>query len=233
VKTASTVQVPADAPPPAAFRTLRPGRLGYREGLALQEELLEFRRGSGPDLLLLLEHEPVVTLGRGAHAEHLLLSPEELTARGIALAQAARGGDVTWHGPGQLVGYPIVDLAPLGRNLHGYLRRLEEVLLRTLDAFGCPGQRRPGSTGAWIGERKIASIGVGVRHWITWHGFALNVNTDPQDFSCIVPCGLAGVQMTSLAESLGRTIPLSAVEEVLIQAFAEVFSRRHEGAHVR
>ena len=181
-----------------AFRTLRPGRLGYAAALSLQEELVAARCRGGADILILLEHEPVVTLGRGARAEHLLQSPAELARRGVTLAECSRGGDVTWHGPGQLVGYPIVDLAARGRDLHRYLRDLEEVLIRTLAAFDVAAGRIPGKTGVWVGAAKIASVGVAVRRWVAWHGFALNVAPDLAGFDAIVPCGLHGVRMTAL-----------------------------------
>jgi lipoate-protein ligase B len=215
------------------FRTLRPGRLPYRAAAALQEKLLEDRRREGgEDCLVLLEHPPVVTLGRGADASHLLLPPEELCRRGIELAEAARGGDVTFHGPGQLVGYPIVDLGPLGRDVHRYLRLLEEVLLRTLSVFGLQGERVAGRTGVWVGGEKIASIGIGVRRWVAWHGFALNVGADLSGFAAIVPCGLPGVRMTSIERHLGRPVPLAEVEEQVIGTFAQVFETHHAGEYV-
>jgi lipoate-protein ligase B len=179
---------------------------------------------------VLLEHPPVVTCGRREAAADLLLAPEELAARGIELAAAARGGALTWHGPGQLVGYPIVDLEPLGRDLHRYLRLLEAVLIDTLAAFGLEGQRLGGKTGVWVGEEKVASIGVGVRRWVAWHGFALNVAADLAGFDAIVPCGLPGVRMTSLERQLGRPVAIAEVEERVIAAFAGVFGSTHVGA---
>ncbi len=213
------------------FRTLRPGRLPYRTALALQEQLVAARAGSGGDLLLLLEHEPVITLGRGTHPGHLLLPAAELIRRGIEVAACGRGGDVTWHGPGQLVGYPIVDLTPRGRDLHRYLRDLEEVLIRTLAHFGVAGERSAGRTGVWVGGAKIASIGIAVRRWVAWHGFALNVASELAGFDAIVPCGLHGVRMTSLAAEFGRPVPLAAVEEALIVAFTEVMQMDYAGDH--
>ena len=180
---------------------------------------------------MLLEHAPVITLGRGARAEHLLLPRAELARRGVEVAACSRGGDVTWHGPGQLVGYPIVDLTPRGRDLHRYLRELEEVLIRTLAHFGVAGQRIPGKTGVWVGSAKIASIGIAVRRWVAWHGFALNLDPDLSGFAAIVPCGLHGVRMTSLAAELGRPVPRRAVEEVLIAAFANVLQMDYAGNH--
>ena len=189
------------------------GRVPYAEALALQEAALEGRRrGERPDTLFLLEHPRVITLGRGSRAEHLLASRESLRARGFEVFEARRGGDVTFHGPGQLVGYPILDLSARGeRDLHGYLRSLEAVLVRALVALGIEARTLRGCTGVFVGEgealpgrfpRKLASIGVGARGWVTWHGFALNVEPKLADFDVIVPCGLEGVRMTSVAREL-------------------------------
>ena len=215
--------------PVSSFVTLRPGQLSYEQGLQLQEHLLQKRREQESDMLLLLEHPPVITLGRGAKASNLRLSEATLAARGIPVHRVGRGGDVTYHGPGQLVGYPIVDLTAQGRDLHRFLRLLEETLLTTLAAFGLRGRRQPGRTGVWVDDAKIASIGIGVRHWISWHGFALNVATDLRAFDTIVPCGLAGVTMTSMAALLGKPVPLTAVEAVLIDAFARCFASTYRG----
>jgi lipoate-protein ligase B len=214
------------------FRTLRPGSLAYRSALALQETLLERRRQEEEDILILLQHPPVVTLGRGASEENLLLPAAELARRGIDLERVGRGGDVTFHGPGQLVGYPIVDLEPRGRNLHRYLRLLEATLIDTLAVFGLVGERIAGRTGVWVAGEKIASIGVGVRRWVSWHGFALNVSADLSGFAAIVPCGLPGVRMTSLERLLGRPVPLPQVEEEIIRSFAKVFVSRYVGEYV-
>jgi lipoyl(octanoyl) transferase len=213
------------------FHTLQVGRLPYRSALGLQERLLEERRLRTGDILLLLEHPPVITMGRGARPEHLLLGAEELARRGVELAQISRGGDVTWHGPGQLVGYPICDLDLLGRDLHRYLRLLEELLIDTLAAFGIRGERQEGKTGVWVAGAKIASIGVGVRRWISWHGFALNVSADLAGFAAIVPCGLSGVTMTSLEKLLGRTVSLAEVETQVIHSFAKIFTAHHAGRY--
>jgi len=203
--------------------TLCPGRLDYRSGLDLQERLLDRRRESAHDILLLLEHEPVITLGRGADAGHLLVPIEILQRRGVEVHRIGRGGDVTYHGPGQLVGYPIVDLTPLGRDLHRYLRLLEQLLVGVAAHFGVRATTVPGKTGLWVDGEKLASIGVGVRHWISWHGFALNVAADLSGFEVIIPCGLAGVRMTSLERLLGRPVSLSQVEEIAIGEFSRVF----------
>lgn len=180
------------------------GRRPYGEVLALQRELCQ-ARGDGrisDDLLLLVEHDPVVTLGRGTAASSLPLAPDALRARGVLVHEVERGGDVTWHGPGQLVGYPIVDLQALRPDLHWYLRALEDALIEALEQLGVPADRNPGYTGVWTAGRKIASIGVHVKRWVTLHGFALNVTNRLDGFDDIVPCGIPGVVMTSVAEEL-------------------------------
>lgn len=213
------------------FRTLRAGRLSYEAALALQEDLLERRRLDEEDTLILLEHPPVITFGRRADPAHLLLPEAELVRRGISRAQVGRGGDVTYHGPGQLVGYPIVDLEPLGRDLHRYLRLLETTLVDTLAAFAIPAETIAGKTGVWVKGEKVASIGIGVRRWVAWHGFALNVGTDLSGFAAIVPCGLPGVTMTSMERLLGRAVPMKVVEEQLIRSFAGIFASEYTGDH--
>jgi lipoyl(octanoyl) transferase len=183
------------------------GRVPYAEALARQERLVEARReGRTGDVLLLLEHPPVITLGRRGRLEHVLAPPERLAAQGIEVHRVGRGGDVTYHGPGQLVGYPIVDLAARGTpDVGAFLRGLEAVLVAVLADLGLEGYTRPGQTGVFVGPgapgppRKIASIGIGLRGWVTWHGFALNTSLDPVAFEAIVPCGLSDVAMTSVA----------------------------------
>jgi lipoate-protein ligase B len=197
------------------------GRVPYPDALALMRALGAARqRGDVPDLLLTCEHPPVITLGRGARAEHLLLTREDLAARGIDLAEVERGGDVTYHGPGQLMLYPILDLSRLGRDLHAFLRALERVLIEAVAAFGVAAAVRPGLTGVWVGEAKLASIGIHVSRWVTWHGAALNVATDLDAFSAIVPCGLAGVRMTSVHALTGWAPPLGTVAEACHAPFA-------------
>ena len=213
----------------SSFATLCPGRLDYDQALQLQQQLLQEREGQQADILLLLEHPAVITLGRGGRVSNLCLPETALAERGIPVVRVGRGGDVTYHGPGQLVGYPIVDLTPRGRDLHRYLRLLEETLLTTLAAFGLQGRRDPGRTGVWVGAAKIASIGIGVRRWISWHGFALNVATDLRAFDAIVPCGLPGVRMTSMEALLGQSIPLAQVQQVLIEAFSRCFASAYLG----
>ncbi len=217
--------MPDEKARPVELRKL--GRVPYQEGLVLQEEwVLRRRSGEVPDQLLLLEHPPVVTLGSSYRAEHLLLSPEELARRGIGLHRVGRGGDVTYHGPGQLVGYPILDLKPDRKDLHRYLRDLEEVLIRTLAAFGIRGGREEGHTGVWVPEGKVAAIGVRVSSgWITSHGFALNVWTELAHFQVIVPCGIQDRPVTSMSAVLGRDLTLDEVAEPLTMAFGEVFGR--------
>lgn len=189
------------------------GRVPYAEALALQHARAEARRrGEAGDVLLLLEHPPVVTQGRRSRPENLLTGAEALRARGIELHQVNRGGDVTYHGPGQLVGYPILDLAARGlADVHRFLRELEAGLVEALAGLGVRAETRPGWTGVFVESseppRKIASIGVGLRDWVTCHGFALNVTLDPGAFSDIVPCGLHGVVMTSVARELGAGVP--------------------------
>jgi len=209
---------------PRKVSVLRLGLVEYGKALTLQRVLAQARIGGEVgDLLLLLEHPPVVTLGRGARREHLLMDPERLQGRGIAVFEVERGGDVTYHGPGQLVGYPILDLSLYSRDLHRYMRNLEEVLILALKDFGIGAERRQGLTGVFVQDRKIASLGVHVKRWVSWHGFALNVTTDLSFFDLIVPCGLQGVEMTSLEACLGRRVPLEEVIERVILHFQGVF----------
>jgi lipoyl(octanoyl) transferase len=199
----------------------------YAEALEYQREVARERiRGDiAEDVLLLVEHPPVVTLGRSAKERHLLTSPELLAARGVELFEVERGGDVTFHGPGQLVGYPIVDLKRHKRDLHWYLRQVEEALIRAIGELGIAGDRNPGFTGVWTQGRKIASIGVHARDWVTWHGFALNVTTDLSYFDLMVPCGIQAVTMTSTArEAPNGGDDMAAVEAAVVRAFGEVFA---------
>lgn len=202
-----------------------PGRIAYEAALELQAELVERRRsGEIPDTLLLLEHPHVITLGSSGRASHLLASREELAARGIGLHEAGRGGDVTYHGPGQLVGYPILDLRPDRKDLHRYLRSLEAVLIRALESFGLAGGRDGAATGVWVGGAKVAAIGIRVSSgWITSHGFALNADTDLSYFGAIVPCGLEGRPVTSVSKLLGRRVPPETVAPAVVEAMAAEF----------
>lgn len=206
----------------------RLGVVPYAAGLELQNRLVEARKaGTIPDQLLLLEHPPVITLGARARHDraHLLASPAELAGAGVELFEAGRGGDVTYHGPGQLVGYPIIDLRPDRCDVHRYVRDLEEVMIRTAAAFGIEAERAKGLTGAWVGTLKLAAIGVRISRWITSHGFAFNVATDLSHFEFIVPCGIRGRGVTSLDRLIGRAVPSRSVEDVVIAAFASVFDR--------
>jgi lipoyl(octanoyl) transferase len=214
-----------------AMRSIEIRRLGqtpYADALALQRALVEDRRaGRIADVLLLVEHPPVLTVGvRGdGGRSHILASPDVLAARGIEVHETGRGGDVTYHGPGQIVGYPIIDLKPDRCDVHGYLRDLEEVLIRVAADFGIDAARVPGLTGVWVGERKLAAMGVRISRWITSHGFALNVAPDLDDFDLIVPCGIADRGVTSLAR-LGCSATRSDVEDHIVRHFCRVFDRR-------
>jgi lipoate-protein ligase B len=204
------------------------GRRPYAEVLELQRELRRRRiEGElGEDVLLLVEHPPVITLGRGTRASSLPIDPEELERRGVEVFEVERGGDVTFHGPGQLVGYPILDLREHRQDLHWYLRRLEDVLIQALGQLGIEGNRNPGLTGVWTAGRKIASIGIHVKQWVTLHGFALNVTTDLDPFDLIVPCGIRQVVMTSVAAELLRSDSASVMAEArgrVVGSFCDVF----------
>lgn len=206
------------------LRVIEAGTVPYDEAVALQEGLHEERRqGRSPDVLLLLQHPPVITLGRGADAGNLLAPRALLESRGVEVREAARGGDITYHGPGQLVGYPIVDLNAHGRDVHRYLRDVEEALIRALGSFGLQGERVPGRTGVWVGGEKVAAIGIGVRQWVTWHGFALNVSTDLDAFQFIVPCGIGDAGVTSLERLLGRPVLEEEAVEAVVRSFGAVF----------
>jgi lipoyl(octanoyl) transferase len=219
----------------ARLRTQWLGCLPYAEALERQQQAVAARRaGSGPDVLLLLEHPPVVTLGRGSREAHLLCSREALAARGVEVYEVSRGGDVTYHAPGQLVGYPILDLAARGaRDVHGYLRELEAALCDALDELGVPPRLIEGYTGVFAAPasgaapgpaRKLASIGVGLRGWVTYHGFALNVDLDLAGFASVVPCGLRDIEMSSVARELGSATPpalAARAREAVTRAFLE------------
>ncbi|HEX5580322.1 MAG TPA: lipoyl(octanoyl) transferase LipB [Gemmatimonadaceae bacterium] len=213
------------------------GVLPYSDALELQRAVARARiAGTVPeDVLLLVEHPPVVTLGRSSRDAHLVASRELLGARGVELFEVERGGDVTFHGPGQLVGYPVIDLKRHRKDLHWYLRQVEEGLIRGLAPFGIEGGRAAGYTGVWVGHdeqvkgsgRKLASIGVHARDWVTWHGFALNVETDLSYFDLIVPCGIEGVTMTSVRRELGDGAPgFAAVRDGVARGLAAVFDLR-------
>jgi len=218
-----------DARDGRAARTLDVRRLGvvpYADALALQRSLVEDRRARRiGDTLLLLQHPHVLTLGvRGDGGRaHILASPDVLATRGIEVYETGRGGDVTYHGPGQIVGYPIIDLNPDRRDVHRYVRDLETVLIRTVAEYGIDGGRFAGLTGVWVGNEKVAAIGVRIARWITSHGFALNVNTNLDNFNLIVPCGIADRGVTSMARVLGRPLVTEEVENRIIEQFGNVF----------
>lgn len=236
-------------PGPAQGRPLAVRRLGtvpYAEALALQQQLVEARkRGEIPDTLVLLQHPHVLTLGvRGDGGRtHILAAPERLAALGVEVAETGRGGDVTYHGPGQLVAYPIIDLDPDRRDVHRYVRDLEEVMIRICAAYGLAAGRIPGKTGTWLrapgpdpealpprgvdgrGPEKIGAIGVRISRWITSHGIAFNVWTDLEFFQLIVPCGIAEYGVTSLKREIGVQIPMAEIEARFVQSFCDVFDR--------
>jgi lipoyl(octanoyl) transferase len=213
------------------MRPLEVRRLGfvpYGEALALQKELVEERKADrAPDLLLLLQHPPVVTLGvRGdGGRRNIVAPPERLAELGIEVLETGRGGDVTYHGPGQIVGYPIIDLRPDRCDVHVYVRDVEEVMIRACADYGVSAGRIAGLTGTWIGLEKIGAIGVRISRWVTSHGFAFNVATDLAHFGLIVPCGISDRGVTSLERATGRRIPLPEVEDAIVRHFSVVFER--------
>jgi lipoate-protein ligase B len=209
----------------SALQVCHLGPTAYREGLALQEGLVQARAaGRTGDWLLYPDHPPVLTIGRQPSAGNIVADPALLSARGIEVFEVARGGDVTWHGPGQLVGYLVADLTPRGRDLHRFLRELEQSLIEALAGWGLEGERSAGRTGVWVGGEKIASIGVAVRKWVSYHGFALNVAPDLGDFDLIHPCGLRGISMTSLASRSGGRCPsMAEARRGVVDALIRVF----------
>lgn len=218
--------LPPGRPRPIEVRRL--GLVGYDDALALQRSLVEARKAERvPDLLLLLQHPPVITVGVKGDGgrSHVVASPEWLAGEGIAVSETGRGGDVTFHGPGQIVGYPILDLRPDRQDVHRYVRDLEEVMIRVCADYGITAARVDGLTGTWVGEDKIGAIGVRISRWVTSHGFAFNVSTALDYFGLIVPCGISDRGVTSLAALLGHPVPLGEVEEAVVRHFAAVFDR--------
>ena len=204
----------------------RLGVIPYGEAVELQRALVEARRaGQVPDLLLLLQHPHVITLGakRDAARSHLMATPEALNARHVELHESGRGGDITYHGPGQLVAYPILDLNPDRCDVHKYVRDLEEVMIRAAADFGIAARRVHGLTGAWVGADKLGAIGVRISRWITSHGFALNVTTDLEYFNLIVPCGITSGGVTSLESITGRPVRMADAEAAVVRHFSQVF----------
>ena len=202
------------------------GLVDYQAALDLQKALVEQRKqGLIPDQLLLLEHPPVITLGARNHnsRSNVLETPEALAQQGVGLYETGRGGDVTYHGPGQLVGYPIFELPKERRDVHRYVRDLEEVLILAVAEFGITATRIPGLTGIWVADRKLAAIGVRISRWVTSHGFALNVSTDLSRFDLIVPCGITDKGVTSMERLLDRPIPMDEVAAAVLRGFGRVF----------
>ena len=218
------------------MRTLEIRRLGvvsYQDALAVQRALVEGRRANHvPDLLLLLQHPSVITLGVKGDGgrSNIVAGASRLAALGIDISETGRGGDVTYHGPGQIVGYPILDLRPDRCDVHRYVRDIEEVMIRVCADYGVPATRLAGLTGTWIGDDKIGAIGVRISRWITSHGFAFNVNTTLDHFNLIVPCGISNRGVTSLQRATGREMSIGEVEDVAIRHFCDVFERETTNA---
>lgn len=218
---------------PSDVRQLEVRRLGlirYDEALGLQRELVEERRANRvPDLLLLLEHPPVITLGVRSEVSraNVVATDERLAELGVAIHETGRGGDVTYHGPGQIVGYPILDLRPDRCDVHKYVRDLEDVMMRACTDYGVSAGRIAGLTGTWVGTEKIGAIGIRISRWITSHGFAFNVRTDLDHFKLIVPCGISDRGVTSLEKVTGRSLQMREVEDAIVRRFAEVFERSY------
>jgi lipoyl(octanoyl) transferase len=207
------------------LEVIRLGRVRYASALSTMEARVADRiAGSVPDTLYLLEHEPVFTLGRRAKRSNILVDASELSARGIEVFETGRGGDVTYHGPGQIVGYPVLDLSPDRRDVRKYVAGLEEVMIRTCARHGIEAGRSEGLIGAWIGPRKIGAIGVRISRWVTSHGFALNVASELEGFRSIVPCGITDRGVTSLSQELGREIELAEAMQIVEEEFRAVFT---------
>ena len=226
---------PGHSTPMRSVEIRRLGMIPYSKGLEVQQELVAARRADRiSDMLLLMQHPHVITLGVNARRrrDHVLAAPDTLAERGVGVFETERGGDVTYHGPGQLVAYPIMNLGPDRCDVHRYVRDLEEVMIRTAAVFGITTSRVAGLTGVWVGRDKIGAIGVRISRWITSHGFAFNVSTDLDYFKLILPCGIANRGVTSLARLLGRpAVPatpaiMEAVEDVVVEQFAAVFERQ-------
>jgi lipoyl(octanoyl) transferase len=203
------------------------GRTKYADAWMLQQKILALRQSAAlQDVLLLTEHEHVYTFGKGSDDNHLLASEEELKADGTDVFHIDRGGDVTYHGPGQIVGYPILDLNNYFLDVHRYLRNLEEVIIQTLMKFGISAEREKEMTGVWVQGEKIAALGVKVSRWVTMHGFALNVNTDLEKFNRIIPCGIFHKGVTSMQRVLNQECPIRSIQKTLVQSFADVFGNQ-------
>jgi lipoate-protein ligase B len=203
------------------------GLIAYSDAYHLQRRLaLQRMEGRISDMLLLLEHPPTITVGKSSKLENLLVSKERLAERGVSLFFADRGGDVTYHGPGQLIAYPIIDLRRRGKDVRRYVHDLEEVIMRTLDDFCIKAHRDETYVGVWVGERKIAAIGINVKRWVTMHGFALNLRPNREYFSLIKPCGIPDKGVTSISEVLCQDVPMEAVMQRVVACFSQVFDAR-------
>jgi lipoyl(octanoyl) transferase len=213
----------------------RLGLVSYADGLELQRALVDDRKADRiPNTLLLLQHPHVLTIGvKKDGRQHILAPAGVLAERGVEVFETGRGGDVTYHGPGQLVGYPIFNLDPDRRDVHKYVRDLEEVMIRVCADYGLAADRVKGMSGAWLGDAKIGAIGVRISRWVTSHGFAFNVTTDLDFFNLIVPCGITGKAVTSLAAQLGRPVPMAEVEQAFIGHFSAVFGKKGSGPTIR
>jgi lipoate-protein ligase B len=200
------------------------GLIDYDKALLLQEKLLNLRKsGDVSDVLLLLQHPSVFTIGRSGNDKHIIVPREVLVREGIQVFHTNRGGDITYHGLGQMVGYPILNLKGLGLSVHKYVWSLEETILRTIADFGIRGQRIPGRRGVWLGMEKICALGVRVSRETTMHGFALNVNPNLKYFNYIIPCGIVGASATSVSKLLGRNVDIKDIQDNLLKHFSEVF----------
>jgi lipoyl(octanoyl) transferase len=210
----------------ACYAVFFPERLDYERALALQMKICELKKaGFAPDVLLLLEHPPVITLGRNGDWHNLVVSEETLAARGVTRFQVDRGGDITYHGPGQLVGYPLLKLERQEQDVHRYMRNLEETIIRVAGDYGIEAQREGKLTGVWTSAGKICAMGVHISRWVTRHGFALNINTDLSYYDLIIPCGLIGKQVSSMKAILGRHLEVAEVARKLAEHFGRIFSR--------
>ncbi|MBD3183265.1 lipoyl(octanoyl) transferase LipB [Candidatus Poribacteria bacterium] len=199
------------------------GIVDYKSAHNMQKQLLNRHLNDGRNSLILLQHKPVITVGRSGHEDNILVSESMLKSSGIEIYEVERGGDVTYHGPGQLTGYPIIDLKQFKKDVHWYLRQLEQVIIDVLAQYGIEGKRIDAYTGVWVGNEKVAAIGVAVRRWITYHGFALNIHPDMSHFKMITPCGITDKGVTSLEKLLGYKIDLNEVMDKTISVFGKIF----------
>ena len=213
------------------FKILNLGLTDYKKALNIQLDLLDKRKNNLiPDTLILLQNPPTITIGRGGDLKNLLVSQSYLKDRGIYFEQISRGGDITFHGPGQIVAYPIMDLNNLGRDIHKYLRSLEHLIIDMLKNYGIKASGFKGITGVWSNDKKIASIGIGVKRWITYHGFAININNDLNYYDMIIPCGLSKVMMTNVTtESVTGKVAIENANDYIIESFSKTFNQKYSG----